>query len=63
MKVDIPLTGNDLDTDDPAESGKSLAAAVMGFLALFGVVGAASYIYNRTTELAGMSGETDVPGI
>jgi hypothetical protein len=63
MKVDIPLTENDIDTDDPTGSGKSLFAAMAGFVALFGVIGAASWAYQRMTELAGVDGDQNIPGV
>jgi len=63
MEFNIPIVDEEVTTDDAGESGESLLGAFLGFLALFGIVGAASYTYNRAKDVAGVDGETEIPGI
>ncbi|MFC7131652.1 sugar kinase [Salinibaculum sp. GCM10025337] len=63
MEFEIPVVDQEVDTDDPEQSALSVAGAVIGTLFLFMTIGVASYIYNRATEIAGVDGEAEIPGV
>lgn len=64
MEFTIPIADQEVSTDDGAgDAAGSVVAALVSFLALFGVVGAASYVYNRMKDVAGVDGETEIPGV
>jgi hypothetical protein len=62
MEFSIPVVDEDVSTDDAGESGKNIVGAILGFLTLFGVVGAASYAYNQVRDAVGVD-ETSIPGV
>ena len=63
MEFTIPIVDEEVSTDDAGSSGMSIVGAVLGFLTLFGVVGAATYVFQRAKEVAGVDGETEIPGV
>lgn len=63
MEFEIPVADAEVDTSDLSGSLKSVGGAVAGFVALFGSVGIATYLYNRVKNLAGVEGQQNIPGV
>lgn len=59
----VPVVDTEVDSDDPDGSVMNVVGAILGFLTLFGIVGAASYAFNRAKEAVGVDGDASVPGI
>jgi len=62
MEYNIPIVEAEVDSGDPDGSVMRVVGAVLGFLTLFGIVGAASYVFNKTRDAIGVE-DTEVPGI
>lgn len=62
MEYSIPVVDAEVDSDDPDGSIMRVIGAVLGFLTLFGVVGVASYVFNKVRDAVGVD-DTEVPGI
>lgn len=62
MEYSIPVVDAEVDSDDPDGSIMRVIGAVFGFLTLFGVVGVASYVFNKVRDAVGVD-DTEVPGI
>ena len=64
MKYEIPLTGQTVDTNDGAGGvARDVGMAVAGFVTLFGVTGAAAFLYNRAKRAAGVEANQQIPGV
>jgi hypothetical protein len=63
MEYNIPIVDEEVSTDDTESVTMPIFGALMGFLTLFGVIGAATYLFNRAKEMAGVDGETEIPGV
>jgi hypothetical protein len=63
VEFQIPFVETEVDTDDPSESAMNIGGAVAGILLLFGATGIASYLYSRFKSVAGVEGETEIPGV
>lgn len=62
MEYSIPVVDAEVDSDDPDGSIMRVIGAVLGFLTLFGVVGVASFAFNKVRDAVGVD-DTEVPGI
>jgi hypothetical protein len=58
MEFEIPVVDTEVDTEQPGDSLRNVAGAVLGVGALAGVVGIATYGYNRVKSIAGVDGST-----
>jgi len=64
MDYNIPIVDEEVSTDDGSEGvAMPILGGIMGFLTLFGIVGASSFAYGRVKEVAGVDGETEIPGV
>lgn len=59
----VPIADIKIDTDDWGKTASNVFSGVAGFATLFGIVGAATYAYNRIKNAAGVEGEQSVPGV
>lgn len=63
VKFPIPLTGQEVDTDDGASGvGMSYGLAILAMTSLAAVAGVGTFAFNRIRDAAGVE-EVQIPGV
>lgn len=63
-KVELPIVGTEVDTDDPAESAQNIVLGILGVAGTLGVVAGGQYLYNQARSATGAGeSENPVPGV
>lgn len=63
VQQEVPLVGATVDTNDWSGTGEELGIGTVVIMIFFIMVGVATYGYNRITDLAGVDGEQEIPGV
>jgi len=62
-QVDLPFVGGQLDTNDPEASATDVGVGTAAIFVFFVMIAIASYAFDRVKNVAGVDGETEIPGV